>query len=93
MVKKCITRTILIENTQITIHLILCSFAPKENINKTTRLHKQETNCKASLPQGKCEDLSWQYPKVNENKEDGCSIEVEVPRCERAWYENYKAIF
>jgi hypothetical protein len=66
---------------------------PKRNINKTTRLHKQETNCKASLPQGKCEDLSWQYPKVNENKEDGCSIEVEVPRCERAWYENYKAIF
>jgi hypothetical protein len=67
--------------------------APKENINKTTRLHKQETNCKASLPQGKCEDLSWQYPKVNQNKEDGCSIEVEVPRCERAWYENYKAVF
>jgi hypothetical protein len=30
---------------------------------------------------------------VNENKEDGCSIEVEVPRSERAWYENYKAIF
>jgi hypothetical protein len=50
-------------------------------------------NKKQIARQGKCEDLSWQYPKVNENKEDGCSIEVEVPRCERAWYENYKTIF